>query len=51
MRQLAAAAQHMERAVDCALGQPETQTKDIGGPLGTRAFGEAVAEAIKTMNE
>ena len=49
--QLAAAAQHMERAVDCALAQPETQTKDIGGPLGTRAFGEAVAEAIKTMNE
>ena len=49
--QLAAAAAHMETAVDHALGQPATQTKDIGGPLGTQAFGEAVALAIENLEE
>lgn len=47
---LAAAAAHMERAVDATLGRPDTQTKDIGGPLGTRAFGEAVARAIAELD-
>ena len=49
--QLAAAAAHMEKAVDHALGAPATQTKDVGGPLGTKAFGEAVAKAIETLPE
>lgn len=48
--QLATAAAHMEKAVDHALGRPETQTKDVGGPLGTKAFGEAVAQAIADMD-
>ena len=47
---LAAAAAHMDRAVDAALGKPETQTKDVGGPLGTKAFGEAVAQAITDLD-
>ncbi|MEK9752135.1 MAG: isocitrate/isopropylmalate dehydrogenase family protein [Rhodospirillaceae bacterium] len=46
---LAAAAAHMDRAVDAALADPKTQTKDLGGPLGTRAFGEAVAKTIAEL--
>lgn len=46
---LATAAAHMDRAVDHALGDAATQTKDIGGPLGTRAFGDAVAAAIAAI--
>ncbi len=46
---LAAAAAHMDRAVDKALADPVTQTKDLGGPLGTQAFGEAVAKAIAEL--
>ena len=25
---------------------PETRTRDLGGPLGTKAFGERVAAAV-----
>ena len=49
--QLVTAAKYIERGIDYALGQVETQTKDIGGPLGTRAFGEAVAGIITNMGE
>ena len=45
------AATYMERAIDQVISQPQTQTKDVGGPLGTKAFGEAVAEVIKNMKE
>jgi 3-isopropylmalate dehydrogenase len=33
-------------AVDAALADPATRTADLGGKLGTRAFGEAVARAV-----
>ncbi|MDD9876205.1 MAG: isocitrate/isopropylmalate family dehydrogenase [Magnetovibrio sp.] len=44
--QLAAAAQHMEAALDDVLADPANHTPDLGGGTGTRAFGEALARAI-----
>ena len=35
------------RAVDRMLGSPATRTRDLGGKLGTKAFGEAVARAVR----
>lgn len=37
----------MEAAVDRVLENPATRTADLGGKLGCRAFGEAVAAAIR----
>jgi 3-isopropylmalate dehydrogenase len=39
----ARAAQAIEAAIDRVLGDPGTRTRDLGGPLGTRAFSERVA--------
>jgi 3-isopropylmalate dehydrogenase len=39
----AQAAQAIEAAIDRALQDPATRTRDLGGPLGTRAFAERVA--------
>jgi isocitrate/isopropylmalate dehydrogenase len=36
----------IDRAVDSVLEKPEKRTADLGGKLGTRAFGEAVAAAL-----
>jgi 3-isopropylmalate dehydrogenase len=33
-------------AVDRVLANPATRTADLGGKLGTRAFGEAVVKAL-----
>jgi len=33
-------------ALDCTSGQPDRHTADLGGTLGTRAFGTAVARAL-----
>lgn len=33
----------IERALDTAVAKPEWRTPDLGGPLGTKAFGERVA--------
>ena len=41
-----AAAKAIEAAVDAALATPATRTVDLGGSLGTRAFGELVAGRI-----
>jgi 3-isopropylmalate dehydrogenase len=41
----AAAAIHA--AVDAALADPATRTPDLGGPLGTRAFGNLVAGRVE----
>ena len=43
---LASAAAAIEKAVDSALSNPQTRTRDLGGPLGTQAFARAVAEKI-----
>jgi len=42
----ARAAQAIEAAIDRALRDPATRTRDLGGPLGTRAFSERVAEHL-----
>ncbi|MDH3288437.1 MAG: isocitrate/isopropylmalate dehydrogenase family protein [Betaproteobacteria bacterium] len=42
----ARAAQAIEAAIDRALQDPATRTRDLGGPLGTRAFAERVAAHI-----
>jgi 3-isopropylmalate dehydrogenase len=41
---LAQAAEGIERALDAAIEKPEWRTADLGGPLGTKAFGKKVAE-------
>jgi 3-isopropylmalate dehydrogenase len=43
---LAKAADLIERALDTAVARPEWRTPDLGGPLGTRAFGERVAAIV-----
>jgi len=45
---LAQAAAGIERALDTAIAKPEWRTADLGGPLGTKAFGERVAAALDT---
>lgn len=42
----ARAARSISAAVDAALADPARRTADLGGPLGTRAFGDAVARAM-----
>ena len=41
------AAEGIERALDAVIGVREWRTGDLGGPLGTKAFGEKVAGALK----
>jgi isocitrate/isopropylmalate dehydrogenase len=43
---LVAAAVAIERALDRMIATPGTRTADLGGPLGTVAFGKAVASAL-----
>jgi isocitrate/isopropylmalate dehydrogenase len=45
---LSNAAEAINRAVDQALADPAHRTPDIGGPLGTTAFGDIVAQAVRT---
>src|SRR5262249_1521714 len=39
----ARAAATIEDALDRAIASPQWRTRDLGGPLGTKAFGTAVA--------
>jgi 3-isopropylmalate dehydrogenase len=41
------AAAGIERALDAAIAVPEWRTRDLGGPLGTKAFGARVAALLK----
>ncbi len=43
---LAGAARRIDGAVEATLANPETRTADLGGALGTKAFGQAVATAV-----
>ena len=43
---LEAAGRAMEAAIDRVLADPASRTRDLGGSLGTEAFGERVAEAL-----
>jgi 3-isopropylmalate dehydrogenase len=40
------AAHAVERALDAVIARPEGRTADLGGPLGTKAFGQRVAAAV-----
>jgi len=44
--EFAQAAKAIESAIDAALQSPETRTRDLGGKLGTKAFGKHVAERV-----
>jgi 3-isopropylmalate dehydrogenase len=48
---LTQAAACIETTIDQILTQPHLRTADLGGPLGTKAFGSAVADAISTSGE
>lgn len=43
---LATAARAIDAAVDRVLADPARRTPDLGGPLGTQAFGHEVAQAL-----
>src|SRR5215510_13836095 len=43
---LHAAAAAIEGALDRAIADPQGRTRDLGGPLGTKAFGERVAAML-----
>jgi isocitrate/isopropylmalate dehydrogenase len=43
---LARAACAVDAALECAIANPHWRTADLGGPLGTRAFGERVAALL-----
>ena len=43
---LTRAAQAIEAALDRVIAKPEWRTPDMGGPLGTDAFGQRVAQAL-----
>jgi len=45
---LAQAAAEIERALDSAIADPAWRTADLGGPLGTRAFGERIVAVLKS---
>jgi 3-isopropylmalate dehydrogenase len=44
----ARAAARIETALDAALAEPETRTRDLGGPLGTAAFATAVIDQMES---
>ena len=46
MRACCAPAPAIEAALDRAIAAPQWRTRDLGGPLGTKAFGERVAELV-----
>jgi isocitrate/isopropylmalate dehydrogenase len=43
----AKAADALEAALDTVIAEPEWRTADLGGPLGTKAFGEKVVSALE----
>jgi len=43
------AARLIEQALDKVIAAPASRTADLGGPLGTKAFGERVAAAIAEL--
>jgi 3-isopropylmalate dehydrogenase len=44
--QLVKAADLIEQALDRVIADPAQRTRDLGGSLGTKAFGERVAAAL-----
>jgi 3-isopropylmalate dehydrogenase len=37
----------IESAVACLVADPATRTRDLGGALGTKAFGAALGEQLR----
>lgn len=48
VEQLGRAAEAISAAVDQVLADPRSRTADLGGSLGCQAFGERVADAVRT---
>jgi 3-isopropylmalate dehydrogenase len=48
-RRLAQAADLIERELDATIAQPQWRTADLGGPLGTKAFGERMAAVLAEL--
>ena len=46
---LTRAAAAIEAALDRVIATPEWRTADLGGPLGTKAFGQRVAAAAREL--
>src|SRR6266540_2567883 len=46
---LAKAAELIDRALDEVIAHPQGRTADLGGPLGTKAFGERVAATVAEL--
>ena len=46
-KKLTEAAQAIDAALDRVITKKEWRTPDLGGPLGTDAFGARVAQALK----
>jgi len=44
---LSGAAARISEAIDCALANPATRTRDLGGSLGTQAFADVVVRIIR----
>ena len=44
---LSDAAGKIEAAIDSALNDPATRTRDLGGSLGTREFAQTVAQRLQ----
>jgi isocitrate/isopropylmalate dehydrogenase len=49
-QKFAHAAELIEAALDRAIADPETRTADLGGGLGTKAFGERVAANVQELD-
>lgn len=45
------AAASIDDAIDAALANPKERTADLGGPLGTQAFAETIAEKLRLNPE
>jgi 3-isopropylmalate dehydrogenase len=43
------AADIIDKALDTVIAVPEWRTADLGGPLGTKAFGARVAQAATKL--
>jgi isocitrate/isopropylmalate dehydrogenase len=44
------AAASIEDALDRAIANPQWRTRDLSGPLGTKAFGERVAALVDEVS-
>jgi isocitrate/isopropylmalate dehydrogenase len=48
--QLTRAATAIDAALESAIADPQSRTADLGGPLGTKAFGERVSAQLRELS-